>query len=102
MAKRSKKKKHKKRGKKSLRKRKLIKKRKKVSKKKLSKEIKDIDGNLVFKVSEKWSNQAYVNKSQYEKKYNLSINGFIYSAFENGKNTFIFDSLIDTNKPFFK
>ena len=73
MAKRSKKKKHKKRGKKSLRKRKLIKKRKKVSKKKLSKEIKDIDGNLVFKVSEKWSNQAYVNKSQYEKKYNLSI-----------------------------
>ena len=73
MAKRSKKKKHKKRGKKSLRKRKLIKKRKKISRKKLSKETKDIDGNLVFKVSEKWSSQAYVNKSQYEKKYNLSI-----------------------------
>ena len=73
MAKRSKKKKHKNRGKKSLRKRKLIKKRKKISRKKLSRETKDIDGNLVFKVSEKWSNQAYVNKSQYEKKYNLSI-----------------------------
>ena len=73
MAKRSKKKKYKKRGKKSSRKRKLIKKRKKISRKKLSKETKDIDGNLVFKVSEKWSSQAYVNKSQYEKKYNLSI-----------------------------
>ena len=73
MAKRSKKKKHKRRGKKSSRKTKLIKKRKKISRKKLSKETKDIDGNLVFKVPEKWSSQAYVNKSQYEKKYNLSI-----------------------------
>ena len=28
---------------------------------------------LVFKVSDNWSKQAYVNKSQYEKKYKLSI-----------------------------
>ena len=28
---------------------------------------------MVFKVSEKWSKQAYVNKSQYEKKYKFSI-----------------------------
>ena len=79
MAKRSKKKKLKKRGKKLSKKRKLNSKKKKSSKKrkiirkKVSKETKDIDGNLVFKVSEKWSKQAYVNKSQYEKKYKLSI-----------------------------
>ena len=28
---------------------------------------------LIFKVPKKWSNSAYVNKSQYEKKYKLSI-----------------------------
>ena len=28
---------------------------------------------LIFKVSKKWSNNAYVNKSQYEKKYKLSL-----------------------------
>ncbi len=38
-----------------------------------SKEAKDADGNLVFKVPEKWSKQAYANKSLYEKKYKLSI-----------------------------
>ena len=67
MAKRSKKKRHKKRGKKSLRKRKLIKKRKKISRKKLSKETKDIDGNLVFKVSEK-SKYPALDKAEYSPK----------------------------------
>jgi hypothetical protein len=77
MAKRSKKKKSKKRGKKLFKKRKLNSKKKKslkkrkITRKKVSKEIKDVDGNLVFKVPEKWSKQAYVNKSKYEKKYNL-------------------------------
>ena len=37
------------------------------------KQIKDSDGNLVFKVSKNWSKEAYINKSQYEKKYKLSI-----------------------------
>ena len=79
MAKRSKKKKSKKRGKKLLKKRKLNSKKKKslkkrkITRKKVSKETKDVDGNLVFKVPEKWSKQAYVNKSQYEKKYRFSI-----------------------------
>ncbi len=79
MAKRSKKKKSKKRVKKLFKKRKSYKKKRKsfkkskVTRKKLSKETKDVDGNLVFKVSEKWSKQAYVNKSQYEKKYKFSI-----------------------------
>ena len=79
MAKRSKKKKSKKRGKKLFKKRKLNSKKKKslkkrkITRKKVSKETKDIDGNLVFKVPEKWSKQAYVNKSQYEKKYKFSI-----------------------------
>ena len=48
-------------------------KKKKIFKVKPSKETKDADGNTVFKVSENWSKQAYVNKSQYEKKYRLSI-----------------------------
>ena len=47
--------------------------RKRVFEKKSSKETKDADDNLVFKVPENWSKQAYVNKSQYEKKYKLSI-----------------------------
>ncbi len=61
------------------RKRKIKRKKKKISKKKKSfpkkssKEITDADGNLVFKVPENWSKQAYVNRSQYEKKYKLSI-----------------------------
>ena len=79
MAKRRKKKKLKKKGKKLLKKRKTTKRKKKtlkkqkLRKKKISKETRDVDGNLVFKVSEKWSKQAYVNKSKYEKKYKLSI-----------------------------
>ena len=34
---------------------------------------KDSDGNSVIKVSDSWSNQAYVNESKYKKKYKLSI-----------------------------
>ncbi len=34
---------------------------------------KDSDGNSVIKVSDSWSNQAYVNDSKYKKKYKLSI-----------------------------
>ena len=77
MKKRKKKKKIKKKLRK--RKRKIKRKKKKISKKKKSfpkkssKEITDADGNLVFKVPENWSKQAYVNRSQYEKKYKLSI-----------------------------
>ncbi len=77
MAKRKKRKlKKKRKAKKKKLKRRLKKrssKKKKTSKIKSSKETKDADGNLVFKVSENWSKQAYVNKSQYEKKYKLSI-----------------------------
>ena len=81
MAKRKKKKRKIKKKKKIKRRiKKRFKKRKKKSSKnkkkfkvKPSKETKDADGNTVFKVPENWSNQAYVNKSQYEKKYRLSI-----------------------------
>ena len=81
MAKRKKKKRKIKKKKKIKRRiKKRFKKRKKKSSKnkkkfkvKPSKETKDADGNTVFKVSENWSKQAYVNKSQYEKKYRLSI-----------------------------
>ena len=48
-------------------------KKKKIFKIKLPKESKDSDGNLVFRVPENWSKQAYVNKTKYEKKYKLSI-----------------------------
>ncbi len=48
-------------------------KRKKAFKTKSSKEAKDSDGNLLFKVTENWSKQAYANKSKYEKKYKLSL-----------------------------
>ena len=33
----------------------------------------DSDGKLIVKVSDSWANQAYVNKSKYQKKYKLSI-----------------------------
>ncbi len=52
---------------------KKLKKNKRVFSKKSPKETEDSEGNLVFKVSDSWSKQAYVNKSQYEKKYKLSI-----------------------------
>ena len=67
-----------KRRKKKLRKKriKLLKKIKKLSKKKVKKTKKTKSARskeLVFKVPKKWSKNAYVNKSQYEKKYKLSI-----------------------------
>ena len=34
---------------------------------------KDSDGNTIIKVSDSWSNQAYVNGSKYKTKYKLSI-----------------------------
>ncbi len=69
MAKRRKKKKKKK----IVKKRRKVKSLKKISKRKLTKQSKDSDGNTVFKVPDNWSKQAYVNRSQYEKKYKLSI-----------------------------
>ena len=76
----AKKKKKKKKTKKKRKTRKKVKRRrgksskkKKIFQKKTSKEVKDSEGNLVFKVSENWSRQAYVNKSKYEKKYKFSI-----------------------------
>jgi len=74
MAKRRKKKKRKKKAKKKSKKRRRKSKKKiKVVKKKSPKETVDSDGNSVFKVSEAWAQQAYVNKAQYEKKYKLSL-----------------------------
>ena len=57
---------------KSIKKKKLI---KRSSKKYSNKQVllKDEEGNNVIKVSDKWSNQAYVNSSRYKSKYNLSI-----------------------------
>ena len=55
---------------------KATKKRRRKSKKKLkkTKKIKSSESKeLIFKVPKKWSKSAYVNKSQYEKKYKLSI-----------------------------
>ena len=34
---------------------------------------KDSDGNSLIRVSDSWSNHAYVNESKYKKKYKLSI-----------------------------
>ena len=82
MAKRSRKKRKKKnKTRRKSKKRRLVRKsRKKISKKikrakssRTSLEVSDDDGNSVFKVSENWSKQAYVNKAKYQKKYNLSI-----------------------------
>jgi len=57
------------------RKKKVLKrKKKKISlAKKNSKQTKDSDGNLVFKVPQNWEKQAYINRTQYAKKYKLSI-----------------------------
>ena len=55
---------------------KLSKKRRRKSKKKFSRNKKTKSSEskeLIFKVPKKWSNSAYINKSQYEKKYKLSI-----------------------------
>ena len=78
MGKRSKKKKVKKiKSKKSSKKIKFKKKKSRKFKSKTSfkKQVisKDDEGNTVIKVSESWSNQALVNKSKYQKKYNLSL-----------------------------
>ena len=75
MAKRSRKNKKKKSKNKKVKKV-FKKKRTKTSNKKNSKKqfvTKDSDGNLVIKVSDSWSNQALVNKSKYQSKYNLSV-----------------------------
>ncbi len=64
------------RKKRSRRTKKFNKKRKKTKKKQNFKspiQSKDSDGNSVFKVSDSWSNHAYVNDSKYKKKYKLSI-----------------------------
>ena len=63
----------KRRKKKNKKRRKKSRKKIKVVKKKPSKETVDSDGNSVFRVSETWAKQAYVNRTQYEKKYKLSL-----------------------------
>ena len=70
MAKKKKKKRRKSKIKKFKRRRKKLGKRK-VQKIKKTKNLKSQE--LIFKVPKKWSKNAYVNKSQYEKKYKLSI-----------------------------
>ena len=73
MAKKKKRRRKKKAKKKNKKRRKKSRKKIKVVKKKPSKETVDSDGNSVFRVSETWAKQAYVNKAQYEKKYKLSL-----------------------------
>jgi len=71
---RKKKKKKKTRSRKKRRKIKSRKKRRKIkSRKKLKRVKKNELKELIFKVPKKWSNNAYVDKSKYEKKYRLSI-----------------------------
>ena len=65
------KKKQKKKKIKSRKKSKRIKSRKKS--KRIKKAKKTESKELIFKVPKKWSNNAYIDKSQYEKKYKLSI-----------------------------
>ena len=65
------KKKQKKKKSKSRRKSKRTRSRRKL--KRIKKVIKTQSKELIFKVTKKWSNNAYVNKSRYEKKYKLSI-----------------------------
>ncbi len=65
------KKKNKKRKKKKKQTKKKI---KKLKRRKKTKKIKSSKSKeLFFRVPKKWSNSAYVNRSQYEKKYKLSI-----------------------------
>ena len=65
------KKKQKKKKTKSRKKSKRIKSRRKS--KRIKKVKKKESKELIFKVPKKWSNNAYVDKGQYEKKYKLSI-----------------------------
>ena len=83
MPKKKKRKKAKKIKKKRVFKKTSKKKRKKIRSKKISKKIvkkskklhisKDEEGNVLIQVSDYWSNQAYVNKLKYQKKYNTSV-----------------------------
>ena len=76
MTKRKRKNKRKKKLKKSKKLKRKIKRRKSKRKKKLNKitKTKNLKSNeLIFKVPKKWSNSAYANKKNYEKKYKLSI-----------------------------
>ena len=83
MPKKKKRKKAKKIKKKRVFKKTFKKKRKKIRSKKISKKIvkkskklhisKDEEGNVLIQVSDYWSNQAYVNKLKYQKKYNTSV-----------------------------
>ena len=50
-----------------------VKRQKKINRLKKSSISKDSDGNTLIRVSESWSKQALVNKSKYQKKYNLSL-----------------------------
>ena len=54
-------------------KRKKLKKRRRRNKKKIKKTRVSESKELIFKVPKKWSNNAYVDKNKYEKKYRLSI-----------------------------
>ena len=72
-----KKQKKKKKTRKKVRKIRSRKKVRKIRSRKKSKKVKKIKKSeskeLIFKVPKKWSNNAYVDKNQYEKKYKLSI-----------------------------
>ena len=52
---------------------KLTRKKKRRGKKNNRKTKTSISNELIFKVPKKWSKTAFVNKSQYEKKYKLSL-----------------------------
>ena len=53
---------------------KKIKKKLKIRRKKKVKKLKsEKSSELIFKVTKKWSKNAYVNRAKYEKKYKLSI-----------------------------
>ena len=56
--------------KKTKKKENIIKKRKKTSRKKSEKKI---EKEIIYKTKKEWINKAIVNKSQYEKKYKVSI-----------------------------
>ena len=71
MRKKKQKKKRKKKKTRSRRKLKKTQSRKKSKKIQKTKTLKTEE--LIFKVSKKWSNNAYVNKAKYEKNYKLSI-----------------------------
>jgi len=64
------KRKNKKRRKKNKKRRKKV---KKIKKRKNKKTKNLVSKDLIFRVPKKWSNKAYVDKNEYEKKYKLSI-----------------------------